>query len=625
MIRERRDKEKLEQHYQKFLADGSLDVNVHPWVAESWKRCRARKTGNDKEPDSFRQDAAELEERMATGARIIEFMDGLCECLRAYCADYQFSVVLLDEESYILKNYSCNCGAGAFAGAPGARVAERDIGTSSVSIAREHKVPFLLFGAEAWPLAMRGTDSCAAPIMVGERLRYLVAIDFPARDDFIYDFMFSLLLTIKYSLENYLAVYEQKQALCTLLDEMPFSVYCVRPGGKVTYANANGRKRLDDNNNLSDVFLNYEHIPLNKGFQGVPLYNKESLWIARGRTYEDITTVLPLKSGEDVDSVVVASFSVEDLKTIVAHASGYNSRYSIFSMAGTTENFVALQNKAARIAKSGNNILLQGEPGTGKQRLAHGIHQASVRAANPFIVVKCGKTAENILDMEIFGYGAENTGWVSGKLELADAGTLFIDEVEKMPVSIGDKLAKVFAEKKLFDNSKKKKVDIRLIAACDSNLKRLSEKGLFSKPLYNILSQTLLRVPALRERTDDIEVLSNHILYEMALRHNLPPKHLSPEALSLILQCSWPGNIKQLQGVLEIAFFHTPGYVIGAGNIKMPSNAAVGKSWKHDRDAFIDAWKAAGGNISRLGLMLDVSRVTLYRYLKKYGLAGERA
>jgi transcriptional regulator of acetoin/glycerol metabolism len=91
------------------------------------------------------------------------------------------------------------------------------------------------------------------------------------------------------------------------------------------------------------------------------------------------------------------------------------------------------------------------------------------------------------------------------------------------------------------------------------------------------------------------------------------------------MQCAWPGNIKQLQGVLEMAFFHTPGTMINAGNIKLPSSSAAGKSWKHDRDAFIDAWKAAGGNISKLGLMLGVSRVTLYRYLKKYGLGGSGA
>jgi DNA-binding NtrC family response regulator len=434
--------------------------------------------------------------------------------------------------------------------------------------------------------------------------------------------MASLLLAVRFSLEKYLAVYEKNRALCTMLDELPLSVYCVRPGGKVTYANASGKNRLDGNNNLSEVFLNYEHIPINKGFQGLPLYNKEALWIARDRTYEDITTVLPLKIGDDVASVITATFSIEDLKTIVAHAPGYISRYSIISMAGATGGFVALRNKAVRVAKSGGDVLLQGEPGTGKQRLAYGMHQASSRAANPLIVVKCGKSAENVLAAEIFGCDAEGAGQIPGKLELADTGTLFIDEIEKMPISVGDKLAEILTEKKLAAGGKKKPIDVRLIAACDSNLKRLSGKGLFPQSLYGILAKTVLRVPSLRERKDDIEMLSSHILYEMAARHNLPSKHLTPDALSLLLRYDWPGNIKQLQNILETAFFYTSGGLISASDIKLPGSVAAGKSWKHDREAFIAAWKAAGGNISRLGAMLEVSRVTLYRYLKKYGLGG---
>ena len=113
-----------------------------------------------------------------------------------------------------------------------------------------------------------------------------------------------------------------------------------------------------------------------------------------------------------------------------------------------------------------------------------------------------------------------------------------------------------------------------------------------------------------------------------ALTQDYPPPpmfasstgRLSADALTVLKRFSWPGNIKQLQAVLEMAFFHTPGLVIGSEQVKLPGDKTLGKSWKYDRDAFIEAWKAAGGNISRLANMLDVSRVTLYRYLKKYDL-----
>ena len=623
MIRERRNKEKLEAYYKKFVSEGIIDPNVHPWVAESWKRCLSRKIAHDKIPQLSKLNSAELEERLESSSAAINFVDGLYESSKQYFNNYNLNLFLIDEESYILKSYSLPFYNDRVDFLTGSRMSEREVGTTSVSMAREHKVPFLLFGPENWMQTFHSGDSCAAPIIVDGRLRYLINLFSIDKTEIPYDLVISLLLNIKYSLENYLLVYEKNEALTNLLDHMPMSVYAVRPGGRVTYANKTGRKRLEGSTSLNDVFLNYEHIPINKGFQGMPSHNKEVMWIARDRTYEDITTVLPLKTGDDVSTVITASFSIEDLKTIIAHATGYTSRYSLRSMVGDTNDFMALQNKATRVARSDNNILLQGEPGTGKQRLAHGIHQASNRAANPLIVVKCGKVAESILSAEIFGYGEESTGWVAGKLELAHTGTLFIDEVEKLPVAIGDKLAKALAEKKIVSHGEVKNIDVRVIAACDSNLKRLSEKGLFSKDMYNQLSKVVIRVPTLRERVDDIKMLSEHILSEMAVQHNLPVKKLSEEALKVLQKCNWPGNIKQLQGVLEMAFFHTPGTIINADNIKLPTDSTVGKSWKHDKEAFVEAWKAAGGNISRLGLMLDVSRVTLYRYLKKYDLGNE--
>lgn len=620
MIRERRNKEKLNTYYSKFIDEGVLDPNVHPWVAESWTRCKSRKLKSKDFHDLPKLTTFEFSEQQEKNQEAIEFVDGLYECNKQCFANYGLNMLLIDEESYVLKSYSLPIYNNLLSGLESSRVSERDIGTTSISIAKEHKVPFLLFGAENWLKAFHAGDSFSVPIIADGRLRYLINIFSLEKNELPYDLITSLILSMKYSLEKYLGLYEKNVAFTTLLDNLPLAAYCVRPGGKVTYANEEGEKRLEGRSNLSEVFLNYEHIPINKGFQGMPSHHKEVVWIARERTYEDIITVLPLKTGDDINSVITASFSVEDLKTIIAHATGYSSRYSLLSMVGETPEFVALQNKANRVAKSDNNVLLQGEPGTGKQRLAHGIHQASARAANPLIVVKCGKVAESILDVEIFGYGAESTGWVPGKLELANTGTLFIDEIEKMPVALGDKLAKALATKKMLINGEEKSFDVRVIAACDSNLKRLSEKGLFSKALFNVFAKVIVKVPALRDRVEDIDILSSHILSEMSVQQNIAPKKLSKEALETLKKCNWTGNIKQLQGVLELAFFHTPGSVINEDNIKLPSNSTLGKSWKHDKDAFVEAWKAAGGNISRLGLMLGVSRVTLYRYLKKYDL-----
>lgn len=620
MIRERRNKEKLASYYRKFMEEGIIDPNVHPWVAESWQRCRAMKLPHETMPKINKLSKEEIIRHQKTHEFIVKYVDGLYEQSKQHFNIHNLSMLLIDEGGYVIKNYALPFFQRVIEDIQGMRVLEEDVGTSSISIAREHNVPFLMFGPEMWIKDSHSGDACSAPIYVNGKIRYIISFFSLDQNDLPYDLLLSLLMTMKYSIEQHLSMLERWSINQIMMEQLPISVYWIGKDAKIKYCNENGKKRLDGYEELEDVFLNYEHIPIKKALQGVPTHRREITWITQDRTYEDITTVMPIKVGSEVESALVLSMSIEDLKTTIAHATGYSSRYSLYSMVGETSEFLALQHKATRIARTEHNILLQGEPGTGKQRLAHGIHQASSRAAAPLIVVKCSNAPLKELEAEFFGT-MDGDQPIAGKLELSLGGTLFLDEVEKLPVEMGDKLAEALTygivNKK---TGMVKKFNVRVIAACDSNLKRLADKGLFSRKLYELVLDTTMRVPPLRERVKDIEVIATHILAEMSAQHNLPPKKLSPEAVGLLLNCSWPGNIKQLQGVIEQAFFHTPGSVIDAENIKMPGDRTLEKSWKYDKESFIAAWKSAGGNISKLANMLDVSRVTLYRYLKKYGL-----
>ena len=621
MIRERRNKEKLASYYKKFMEEGIVDPNVHPWVAESWQRCAAMKLPHETMPKLNKLSKEEIIEHQKAHEFIVRYVDGLYEQNKQHFNVHNLSMLLIDEDGYVIKNYALPFFQRVIEDIQGMRVLEEDVGTSSISVAREHNVPFLMFGPEMWIKDSHSGDACSAPVNVNGKIRYIISFFSLDQSDLPYDMLLSLLLTMKYSIEQHLQLLEYWNIYQLTMNELPVSVYWVGKDEKIKYCNNNATNRLEGKEKMEDVFLNYEHIPIKKALKGSPTHRREITWITQDGTYEDITTVLPVKSGNDVESALVLTMSIEDLKTTIAHATGYSSRYSLYSMVGETSEFLALQHKASRIARSDNNILIQGEPGTGKQRLAHGIHQASPRAAAPLIVVKCYNGPMSELEAEFFGSTDRANQPTAGKSELSRGGTLFLDEVEKLPVEMGDKLADALKNGIVNkETGVRKKLNIRVIAACDSNLKRLADKGLFSKELYELVLNTVIRVPPLRERVKDIEVIATHILAEMSAQHSLPPKRLSARALQLLTACSWTGNIKQLQGVIEQAFFHTPGSIIEADNIKLPGDRTLEKSWKYDKDAFIAAWKSAGGNISKLAGMLDVSRVTLYRYLKKYEL-----
>ena len=634
MIREHRSREKLEGYYRKYIEKNELDPNVHPWVADSWQQSRDFGVGAEHMATRSRLTASELTTLQLKNANAIDYLGDFAEDIREFFQKYNLSLLLVDADCTVLKSYSLPFYQKTPGEIEGVRVGIREVGTSSISIAYEHKVPFWLFGPEMWIEECQLGDACSAPILVGGELVYVLTIVSVEHETLPQDAVISLMLTMKRALETHLTQSMRIKAQEAILDATPFAVYHVMPGGDVAYANKLGLKRLagigaqNKKNqqllNLNDVVLNYRHTPIYKGFKGVPSYNKEVTWITRAKTYEDITTVVPFERDSDqvVSSVVAVSMPIEDLRTLVAHAAGYTAKYSLSSMVGDGSAFAAIKDKAARVARNKHHVLLQGESGTGKQRMSHGIHQASSRAAGPLISIRCGDATPELLEQELFGVQISPEVSHPGKLELASGGTLFMDEIEKLPKGLAASLARALEQEtmKRVGEDVERSIDVRIVAACDSDLKRLTERGLFDKALYEIVSKSVLRVPPLRSRREDIPVLVRHIISELAQQHQMQEKNVLPKTIEVLKKYDWPGNIKQLQGVLEYAFFNTLSAAIGPDDINLMGDIKPDNKWKEDREVFVKAWQAAGGNVSRLANLLNVSRVTLYRYLKKYEL-----
>ena len=635
MIREHRSREKLEHYYEKFTQEGTLDPNVHPWVAASWQKSQELGVPREKMNTTKRYAPEEFHRLQQKHQEAIDYLMKLSEGIREFFQEYNLSLLLIDADCVVLKSYSLPFYQMTPGEIEGARVGIEEVGTSSISVAYEHKTPFWMFGPEMWVEECQLGDACTAPVKINGECQYFITLVSMEQVELPQDAVISLLLTLKSALEAHLAEVVRIRAEEAILDATPFAVYHVLPGGEVAYTNQLGKERLTRIGakqehetgrrlNLNDVILNYRHTPIYKGFRGVPSYNKEVTWITPAKTYEDITTVVPLERDEEqaVKSVVVVSMPIEDLRTLVAHAAGYTAKYSLQSMVGSGAAFQSVREKAARVARNKHHVLIQGEAGTGKQRMAHGIHQASPRAAGPLITLRCGDATPEILEQELFGIVMGPDVSHQGRLELASGGTLFLDEIEKMPRSIAVALAKALKTGKThrIGETVERDIDVRIIAACDSDLKRLTERGLFAPELYEIVSKSVVRVPPLRSRREDIPKLADHIISELAEQHQMKPKRILPETDELLKHYDWPGNIKQLQSVLEYAFFNTAKDTIAPDDISLMGDVKPDNKWKEDKDVFVKAWQAAGGNVSRLANLLNVSRVTLYRYLKKYNL-----
>lgn len=293
-----------------------------------------------------------------------------------------------------------------------------------------------------------------------------------------------------------------------------------------------------------------------------------------------------------------------------------------------------LLEQATKLARSEHTVLLQGESGTGKERLALYIHMRSDRARGPFVKVDCTTVPESLWESELFGYsrgaftGANREGKL-GKFDLAAGGTIFLDEIGDLPQPIQSKLLRVLQDKQ-FDPVgavQTRRADVRVIAATNRDLARLKEQGLFREDLYYRLNVLRLTLPALRDRREDIELLTTEILTEQAGGGKVPP--LSADAIAALLLYHWPGNIRELENALRRALLLTaPGGLISrrhlppevAGKLASPPPEELFKRYMKSAELLLIRWALheCGDDRSRAARFLGLSRAALYKKLKLY-------
>ncbi|MFZ9887527.1 MAG: sigma-54-dependent transcriptional regulator [Myxococcota bacterium] len=310
-----------------------------------------------------------------------------------------------------------------------------------------------------------------------------------------------------------------------------------------------------------------------------------------------------------------------------------------------------------RVANTPSTVLITGESGTGKELVAMALHQGSSRRDKPFIRINCAAIPPGLMEAELFGHekGAF-TGAVSskpGRFELADGGTLFLDEIGELPVELQVKLLRALQESTFerVGGIKTLTVDVRLSAATNRDLSKAIDEGDFREDLYYRLNVVPLSLPALRERTEDIPQLAEHFLAKFNRRLSKQVERLTPEALDLLRSYSWPGNIRELENIIERTLLFTDGTVIGPTDLppdlvakvrqepvpRMSANGEAGlpradASMKEivrlataelERDLIVRALDETQGNVTHAARRLKISRKSLQIKMKDLGLREE--
>ncbi|GAQ18879.1 transcriptional regulator [Oceanobacillus picturae] len=315
----------------------------------------------------------------------------------------------------------------------------------------------------------------------------------------------------------------------------------------------------------------------------------------------------------------------------------YGNTYSLHDIVGSSPKLNTIKTKIKKVAPGDVSILLTGESGTGKELFAHSIHHLSERNKKAFIKVNCAAIPENLLESELFGYeeGAftdARKGGKLGKFQLADGGTLFLDEIGDMPLGAQVKILRALQEGEVeaIGATKPKKVDVRIIAATNQSLEKMIEENRFREDLFYRLNVIQLQIPSLRERKEDIRILSKFILDKVTKRSGKRVMDFSFEVLECFMHYQWPGNIRELENVIESAVHLTSKETIGTDDLpahllsEAPHNHPTDDLKvileKTEKQAIQNALKKCNGDKIQAAKMLNVGKSSFYEKIKKFGL-----
>ncbi len=417
-------------------------------------------------------------------------------------------------------------------------------------------------------------------------------------------------------------------------------VLCLDANGKILYINEAGTrilkidrekaigKHVTDIVDFTPVILNV--FKTHKGYVDKEFIIESP---SRGLLHFIKTAVVVRDKDGNFSGVVDFFREINRVRNFVTSYIGAEAKFTFDDIIGENPRLKEAIKIAKIAARSNSSVLITGETGTGKEMFAQAIHFESDRSNGPFVAINCGAIPRDLAESEFFGYepgaftGASKKGR-PGKFELADGGTLFLDEIEELPLSLQAKLLRTLQDKVVtrVGGTKSLKVDVRIITASNRDLVDLVNRGDFRKDLYYRLNIIHIEIPPLRERKDDIPLLVSHFInkYNASLGKNI--KGADRSFLNPLMQYDFPGNVRELENIVERAVNiaesrmlteeHLPSYIF----TKKTSPAERRSFEDIKRELLEETLKKTHFNISETARQLHISRPTVYKLMKKYGL-----
>lgn len=607
----------------------------------------------DGAPEFTRLSDSQLQKRIEENQ---EFFSAAChelDSLYNLLRNTGFCSALTDQEGYVLYTTGDHDILNQFNQrrcSPGYRWTEKDMGTCAIGLALREKTPVFLPGEKMFVSSTKDISNAGAPIFSPDGRKLLGVICLSGYSNKMHVHTLGL---VRQSAERIRAVLREKEHMRELELQNQYMIALLESNSKGMIT-VDKESRIVRNNKKARSLLN---IPVEKTGQflsdyigqefdilqylrtGTRISAREIHFSKSHKSHFISLDTIYNKDGGPVGGLITITEKHEMMRMALELA-GSQALFTFESIIGESEKQHSALHLAKISAGSTVSVLLSGETGTGKELFAQAIHNESDRRNQPFIAINCGAIPNELFESELFGYeegaftGAQQGGR-PGKLELANNGTLFLDEIGDMPFDMQVKLLRVLQSGELqrVGGFRSVPVSLRIISATNLDLQRGIAEGKFRDDLYYRICTLKIDIPPLRERPEDILPLTKHFIHRHELELDRKILLNSPETINAIQKYPWPGNIRQLENAVERAVHICEGAKLlpehfGISDINHDNQSDYSTTFKNltfaeiEKHILITTINDLDGNIRQAAAKLDISRPTIYRKLKQYGISS---
>ncbi|MGF6376042.1 transcriptional regulator of acetoin/glycerol metabolism [Clostridiales Family XIII bacterium PM5-7] len=657
--------------------DGDFSA-VRPEIFESWTRSRNANVDPTKVVQVFLSHE-ELSIRLNKSVTLLNIVKPYVQRLYSVVEGTGAYILVSDCDGYLL--YVIGDQDIVFQGSsiskliPGACRSEATAGTNAIGTALALKKPIQLWGEEHY-CERHKLFSCSCAPFYDENNNLLGAINITLLKESAHPHTLGMAISaadsitreikLNNALENLEMLSRQRNMI---IENMTAGALLLSPDGRISQTNTNALKMLDMNyeevlgHNLAEI-LSIDSCN-NHGkiidFLSEECYNSEvhfTIFSQKMKTKRFNISINHVKNAPgEIDAILIRINKPEVIQKLVKRIEGYHAKYRISDIIGTSGIMFRMKQDCEKAAKIDSNVLILGPSGTGKELVAQSIHNASIVSDGPFVAINCAALPNNLVESELFGYekgsftGAAKEGR-PGKFELADGGTIFLDEIGDMPLDVQATLLRVIQTKEVIriGGTYPKPVNIRIIAATNQNLSTLVDEKMFRSDLFYRLNVFSIYTPALKERGGaDIKLLADHFI-QIYNENKGRSISVTPDVYPILQGYDWPGNVRQLENVIERAISladddliteaQLPPYLYQRGTATSPSiiGAQPDASMNFDTPALVSTEEdfpsaianekaliisvltKTQGRITETAKILDMNRRTLYRRMDKFGI-----